>query len=524
MLNKIKINFLDLYRSKWKFIFFVPICLFYGYLFFNFGFFKAFNFGSWNRNFHFGDILTMGLCFFVGVYSIQSLDDMDLTLPLSREKTILAIYFSNLLFVGIYLAVTFIFLFISALFLGYSLGYIFNVIFNVIFIDILAFNFSLVLGMLVGRLIKYKLAYLFVLIPVLFFTPLFSMRFLFIIFPEKMDFWKGLSFLEDNVQFTFFTSLGNVYDRVYFFDKAIPFVFAILLLAILLATFASKKGIHFVSIVFLLALSSFVLTKSADVNYEEYSSVYSLSTMEKREAFLEDYNSDVEVISYKMDIALGENFKNICEIELVNNGEDLIEDFSMAFSSNLYIDELLLDGKDFSYSRDGESLLFKGILLEPGEKKKLFISYGGTLKDLLNPGILLNYSSKSSSNLLPAMNWYPIIKTNSEVDFDLQISYNNKLITNLNDFEILDSGSSHISGRSKYLYLSDGYYAETDRDGVRYVSSEEIIKNYLADYDKTIEYCIENGLARENPRQIVIFPSGHGDYFELDDSLMLSEY
>lgn len=252
--------------------------------------------------------------------------------------------------------------------------------------------------------------------------------------------------------------------------------------------------------------------------------LFDLTSLEAREKFLDNFGSDIEITSYKMDLKLGEKLSNSCQIEILNKSEKSLTELTMALNANLSISEASLDENNIAYNRQGQAIILSDFNLQPGQRGTLLLDYQGTIKDIMNPGILLNYSSNTSSNLLPAMNWYPLIKTEQELPYELQVSYKKRLISNLNDFEVLDEGQSFLKGQTKYLYISDGFYRAKEIGGLEYVGSEEVIGHYLEDYDWTINSYLENYATNKNPKKIIIYPGAYSQALEIDENLMVSEF
>lgn len=521
-MNKVKLDFINLIRSNWKYIFFLPIILFYGFLYINFGFFKSFNLGTWNTNFLYGEMLVMGLCFLLGVYSVQNIEDVEKSYPIKTQLIPLYKYFSNVMFTHIYVIFNLLFILISGIILGYSLNYLINIILNVLILNIIAFNFSIIFGMITGRLIKAKVAYLFVIILIITFTPIFSEILFMRLFLYTTNLWRFFSLLEDNVQFIFLTSLGNVYDKVYFIDKIFP-IFLIFCGICFLMFLFSRKKLYLLGSLVLFVFGSFIIINHSELYYNINPETFNLGWMYEREKYLEEFESFLNIDNYQMDITLGENFKNDCKFDVINSSEVFVEDFSFALDPSLVIEKILIENKPVEFIRENSKVIIKDFNIEPNENKYMEISYKGNLKNLLNPGVLLNYSSNFSSNLIIGSTWYPIIKLNDEISYEININYKKNLITNLNSFKILNSNNDAIIGNEKYLLISDGFYIEKFIDGVRYVGSEEIINNYLSKYEDRINCFVNQNLQGVMPTTIVIYPSGYGDVVLLEDILIISE-
>ncbi|WP_010248829.1 hypothetical protein [Peptoniphilus rhinitidis] len=151
------------------------------------------------------------------------------------------------------------------------------------------------------------------------------------------------------------------------------------------------------------------------------------------------------------------------------------------------IDSVKLDGLKVDYIRKNDVLILKNINIGKNEKKDIEIDYSGNIEEIINPGILLNFSSKNSSNFLMYLNWYPVLKIDNDIDYHIKVSHKNKLITNLNDFKLLDKGINYINGREKYLYISTGYFREHNILNREFILSEETYNNEYR-YMNEIEY------------------------------------
>lgn len=521
MKKLININYKNIIRSYWPIFYYSILLAFFILSQYILDYFNVYTLGAWSRGNSYGDVLFLIVNYFLGVYSIQSIDDFDLTLYISNNKLIFSKFFPCLIFSFKFIIFNMIYIYIKGSSFGYSVYYLLNIILNLFIIQFSVAIVGISSGFAIGSIFKNKMSYVLVIIPVLFFSTFFNNHIFGYGF-EKENIASYFSILEDNPDLYFQTSIGNVFDIKYFIDKIFPFSISIIFMA-LTSIMVWKKKIFKKLIVLFSGFILLVLGLYLNFNYD-YGYKYSLlpENQETRNERLLNYNSDLEIKDISMDLIINEILENKIEIILTNPTSNKIDFINFYLNDNFDIINLTVDDLLVDVYRNENDLKIP-LNIQPGEVKNIKINYKGRLKERLNTGSLLFYSSKNSSNLVYSMNWYPLINLDKEIDFDIKVNHNNKLICNLNNFNIIEEGSSVIKGKSKYVYLSTGFYEELEYNDIKYVGSEEIIKKYLKNYDSIIKHSMDNFQLDTKPEKIIIYPGIYLDVFMIDDLLMISE-
>ena len=511
MKRLIDLNYKNLIRSKW-------LLFFYGINIFTFvfyivilDFFNNSNLVNFMSITLFRQMVCFVICFFIGASEILKSEDVELSYPISIAKMRLAKYVSILCFSVFYIIIDIAFVLLSGYILKYDMSYLLNIVLDLIIIDFCFINLGIILGLTAASLFRSKYCYIMIVVFVYIFSPIFDKVFLYKFFSrESTIVLKNLmSVFRDNVNIYNFSSIGIVYDKCYILDKLFIIFLSLLILNVFLYIESKDKKIVF-SIFLILTL---IFCSVSNYTYSFYS-YHNYDNLKDKIVL----NEDLDISRYDMDLKIDNTLKNKCKIEVLNK-DSLKDTISFNLDSIFNIDSVKLDGLKVDYIRKNDVLILKNINIGKNEKKDIEIDYSGNIEEIINPGILLNFSSKNSSNFLMYLNWYPVLKIDNDIDYHIKVSHKNKLITNLNDFKLLDKGINYINGREKYLYISTGYFREHNILNREFILSEETYNNEYR-YMNEIEY-FEDKLGKKF-KKIIIAP--FDNYYREDkDYLVIRE-
>ena len=514
------INYKNLIRSFWPIFYFGLLILLFIFYQVILNYFSQFTLGAWSRGNSYGEVLFLLLNYFLGVYSIQSTREFEFTLNISENELVLSKFIPCILFALKFILLNILYITVSGFRFGYSINYIFNVILHLIIIQLSISLVGISSGFIIGSIIKNKLAYILVFIPILLFTSFFNF-YIFGYSYENELLSNYFNILDDDVNLIFQTSLGNVFDIKYFVDKILPVSITLVFMSLCLIFIRRKISFNKIVVLilgFVFLVAGTYLNKEFNYGNEfAYIPLHNEALKEK----LAEYYSDIQITDITMNLKIDNTLENEVTYKIRNNNDNILDKIRFYFYKNFDIDSVTVNDIETEVVHQNEDLIIP-LEINPDEIVDIKIKYNGKIKERLNPGILLYYSSKNSSNLIYSMNWYPIIEFNDDINYKLNVNYKNNLITNLNDFVVLDDGNSNLEGNAKYLYISTGFYQESQYDGKHYVGSEEVINKYLEEYEDIYAREIER-INIENPEKIIIYPGSYFDNYKIDNFLMLSE-
>lgn len=503
MKHLININYKNLIRSKW-------LPFFYGINTFTFifyivilNFFKNATLINFLNVTLYRQIIVFVLCFFVSVSIFFNIGEIEISYPISKSKLAISKYLSVLIFSIYYIIIDLIFVLTSGVIFSYSFSYLINIIIEIIIVDFCFINLSIILGFLSASIIKTKYCYLTVFLYLYFFSPIFQKNYLYNFFSARtvIALQNLLNTFKDNIYNYVYSSFGILMDKIYILDKTFIILLSIIFLIIFIFIFSKRKKYLLFLIIFFILLSV-----NVDIyinNYYSYHNYNNSSTAINLNN-LTDLNNNIDISSISMDMKIDNIFENKCNLKLINNTDKKEKTIKFYLDPIFNIDNITLNGNKLNFTRNNDVLTIYNADIMPHEFRELKINYSSNLKEIINPGVLLNFSSEKSSNLLIGLKWYPIFKLDKDINYSLNIDHNNKLITNLNNFKLMDNGKNKIAGTEKYLYISTGFFKEFKISNKTVISGEEISTN-IHKYTNIINYYEEN--TNKKFTKIVIAPS-----------------
>ena len=252
--------------------------------------------------------------------------------------------------------------------------------------------------------------------------------------------------------------IGFNHDIRYILDKLIIlFILLIILLIISIKFYKNTKYLKFIKsfiLVFtLLTISSFIILYN------------SFTLVDNTEIF--SYNNkihqDISIEEYKMNLNFGYKLKNEATIKIKNNSENKIKEISFLLDNIFNINSIKLNDKNLKFTHENNKLnITLDNHLEKNSIANLQINYSGRVNyiDSIGNQYLI---ANANSILLPtdSLAWYPSIKQDKDIKFDLNLNSRLKVKSNLN----LDTKQNSLSGNSNSVFLIAGNLQTVNIDG-----------------------------------------------------------
>jgi len=270
------------------------------------------------------------------------------------------------------------------------------------------------------------------------------------------------------------------YDNSYFYHNALWLVLAIIM--VLLSFKFKNKLMHRSSLVALLVISVYLggnifLFKPTFYDITIRAKVQDGDNLAALKTYFSDKNVDYHVDKYKMDLKIGDNFENNCEMEILVSGNS-VKSIELGLFEKLEIKSLEVDGEKLSFTRTNKS--FKVNLpkeYKKGEIINLKVQYAGIINTVWWQGQASFHSTDNSIFLADVFEWYP--KQNDEMDkkYDINIKYSgkNKIYSNLKQEN--KSGEYKLTGEDKEIFLVSNKMVERKYKTYLLVGNEENINN-----------------------------------------------
>ncbi len=252
--------------------------------------------------------------------------------------------------------------------------------------------------------------------------------------------------------------LGFNHDIRYILDKLIMlFILLIILLIISIKFYKNTKYLKFIKsfiLVFtILTISSFIILYN------------SFTLINNTEIF--SYNNkihqDISIEEYKMNLNFGYKLKNEATIKIKNNSENKIKEISFLLDNIFNINSIKLNDKNLKFTHENNKLnITLDNDLEKNSIANLQINYSGRVNYIDSIGN--QYLIANTNNILlptDSLAWYPSIKQDNDIKFDLNLNSKLKIKSNLN----LDAKKSTLSGNSNSVFLIAGNLQTINIDG-----------------------------------------------------------
>lgn len=260
-----------------------------------------------------------------------------------------------------------------------------------------------------------------------------------------------------------------------------------------------RKKYKFVAMGMAILLCGMFITKWANCT------VYYPTIINSDNQNLSVNDNEIEILEYKMDVKLNEDFYNDCNMKFSLNNEKEIElDFFRGFN----IDEITINGSPAEYSRGLDKLIIKDIKGNSGEVLNLNIKYGGYVFTCTNIFAVENYTSDDSSFLSGKFGWYPKTNSNSIKKFNVEVSSQNDIYSNLD--AIKSNDRFNINGETEELCLvTSKWIDEVDYNGIKIIGQVEFVNNVNTlkwiDLIRTDELLNEE-ISYEGVKKIILVP------------------
>lgn len=252
--------------------------------------------------------------------------------------------------------------------------------------------------------------------------------------------------------------LGFNHDIRYILDKLIMlFILLIILLIISIKFYKNTKYLKFIKsfiLVFtILTISSFIILYN------------SFTLVDNTEIF--SYNNkihqDISIEEYKMNLNFGYKLKNEATIKIKNNSENKIKEISFLLDNIFNVNNIKLNDKNLKFTHENNKLnITLDNHLEKNSTVNLQINYSGRVNHIDSVGNQYLIAN-ANSILLPidSLAWYPSIKQDKDIKFDLNLNSKLKIKSNLN----LDAKKNTLSGNSNSVFLIAGNLQTVNIDG-----------------------------------------------------------
>ncbi len=164
-----------------------------------------------------------------------------------------------------------------------------------------------------------------------------------------------------------------------------------------------------------------------------------------------------------MNLNFGYKLKNEATIKIKNNSENKIKEISFLLDNIFNVNNIKLNDKNLKFTHENNKLnITLDNHLEKNSTVNLQINYSGRVNHIDSVGNQYLIAN-ANSILLPidSLAWYPSIKQDKDIKFDLNLNSKLKIKSNLN----LDAKKNTLSGNSNSVFLIAGNLQTVNIDG-----------------------------------------------------------
>ena len=330
--------------------------------------------------------------------------------------------------------------------------------------------------------------------------------------------FHGFNIQEDKEFISTGNYLGFNHDIRYILDKIIMIIILafIIYMTYVILEKKSKKIMSIVGIV-----TSFIVLGLVGISASTFD-IYASSVDIDEESVYSNYEGDIEILSYDMNLDIGYKVNNKVNMSFKNLGEDTKNtDFVL---DNLFeVKNVKYEGKEINFTHK-ENILSLNMPMKNGEKKDVEITYEGrvTIEDDLGYPVMVVNSSRIdfASNIVA---WYPRGNNSNKIDFNVDLNGRDGVVSNF------ENNQGILKGRAKELIIIDANIESVEHEGYKILTE---VDNYFLEYDlKKIDEFIKNEKVTylqmkeiKERKEILILPSNrlvHSSEVKIIDGLIV---